>query len=109
MARFEVTGFGAVGNGEALDTGAIQAAIDACAAAGGGTVVLPPGRFCSGTLRLCSHLRLQLEAGSVLQASDDLANYETDGVPLGLLYAEEQETEKGTLPFVSGYCSGRAK
>lgn len=41
---------GAKADGTTLDTGALQQTIDAVAAAGGGTVLLPPGVYLSGTL-----------------------------------------------------------
>ena len=37
--------FGAVADGQTVNTVAIQKAIDACSSAGGGTVVIPPGTF----------------------------------------------------------------
>jgi hypothetical protein len=64
---------GAVGNGTADDTAAIQRAIDA--ARGGGTVVLPGGIYRTGTLHLRSGLTLRLEAGAVLLGSPDDADY----------------------------------
>lgn len=71
-----VLNFGAAGNGTADDTAAIQAAIDACASAGGGRVVLPGGKtFRSGMLRLRSHLELHLEMGAVLKGSDRISDY----------------------------------
>ena len=42
--EFNVMSFGAIGNGIASDTQAIQAAIDACRQNGGGRVVFPAGR-----------------------------------------------------------------
>lgn len=42
---FDVRTYGAIGDGETDDTAAIQAAIDACATAGGGVVVIPPGTY----------------------------------------------------------------
>lgn len=44
-APFSVRGFGAVGDGTSLDTAAVQKTIDACAAAGGGTVYFPAGDY----------------------------------------------------------------
>jgi polygalacturonase len=67
--------FGAVGDGTKLDTAAIQAAMDAAAKAGGGTVLLPPGTYLSGTLFLKSGVHLYLEAGAVLLGSKDVADY----------------------------------
>lgn len=74
-AVYDVTDFGARGDGSRLDTAAIQRAIDACAQAGGGVVVLPSGRFLSGTVELKSHVELRLEAGATLLGSKNLADY----------------------------------
>ena len=70
---------GAANDGVALATVAIQAAIDAVAAAGGGTVVLPPGIYRSGTIHLRSRLRLELEPGAVLLGSPELGDYPSVG------------------------------
>jgi polygalacturonase len=70
-----VVEYGAAGDGRALDTAAIQAAVDACAAAGGGTVVFPAGVFVTGTVELKSHVTLCLEQGAVLRGSSDMADY----------------------------------
>ncbi len=68
--------FGAVGDGWTNDTAAIQAAIDICAASGGGRVTIPGGRvFRCGALRLCSNLELHLQMGAVLRGSDNLEDY----------------------------------
>jgi len=58
-----VTQHGMCGDGVSNDTAAIQAAIDAAAAHGGGTVVVPPGRYRVGTVFLRDRIRLHLEAG----------------------------------------------
>jgi hypothetical protein len=70
-----VTEHGAVADDEQLDTQPVQAAIDACAERGGGTVWVPAGVFDTGTLRLRSRVRLHLDAGSVLRGSTDLVDY----------------------------------
>jgi polygalacturonase len=62
--------FGAVGDGRALDTAAINRAILAARAAGGGTVVLPAGDYLCHSIRLCSHLTLRLDPGATLIAAD---------------------------------------
>ncbi len=67
--------FGALANGTARDTKALQAAIDACAAAGGGTVTLTAGTYLSGTLLLRSQVTLHLEAGATLLGSKTLEDY----------------------------------
>jgi hypothetical protein len=68
-AVHDVVGFGATGDGKTLCTAAIQRAIEACSANGGGTVLVPPGRFLSGALFLRDHVRLHLAAGATLLAS----------------------------------------
>ena len=66
---------GATGDGERLDTQAIQAALDRCAGGGGGVVLLEGGRFLSGTLHLRSHVTLRIEAGATLLGSTNVADY----------------------------------
>ena len=72
---FNVRASGARGDGTTLDTAAISRAIVAANAAGGGTVVFPPGTYLSGTLELLSNVTLDLQAGAVLQASPNVKDY----------------------------------
>lgn len=74
---FNVRDFGAIGDGAAKDTAAIQRAIDAAAAAGGGVVRLPAGTWLSGSLFLKSGVSLVLERGAILLASPDRADWNT--------------------------------
>lgn len=69
--NYSILDFGAVGDGATLNTAAIQAAIDACTASGGGRVTLPAGRWLSGTICLKSHVDLHLESGAELISSLD--------------------------------------
>lgn len=64
---FDVTAYGASGDGSTLNTAAIQAAIDACSP--GGRVVIPKGIFLSGAVFLKSDMTLYLEEGAVLLGS----------------------------------------
>ena len=73
---FNVRDYGAAGDGETLDTPAINKAIEACAAAGGGQVLFPPGRYLSGTVHLKSHVTLFLEAGARWSGPRDLDLYQ---------------------------------
>lgn len=66
---------GAVGDGTADDTAAIQGAIDAAAAAGGGRVVLPSGRYLSRPLALRSRIDLHLDRDAVLLMSQRFEDY----------------------------------
>lgn len=78
---FNVKDFGATGDGITLDTAAVNQAIDACTAAGGGLVYLPPGTYLSGTVVLKSNVTLYLEAGATLLGSKKLADYSAQPGP----------------------------
>lgn len=73
--QFDVRGFGAKGDGRTLDTQAIEKAIRAANAAGGGTVVFHPGVYVAGTFELLSNVTLDLEVGAVIQGSGNMADY----------------------------------
>jgi polygalacturonase len=76
---FDVRQLGAKGDGRTLDTAAIQKALDECKTAGGGIVRFPPGTYLSKPIFLYSHTALQLEAGAVLQATDERADFLNPG------------------------------
>ncbi len=78
---FDVRQFGATGDGKAVDTAAINSAIDACHAAGGGVAYVPPGTYLSGTVVLKSNVTLYLEAGATLLGSMDLRHYSPQAGP----------------------------
>jgi hypothetical protein len=96
--HYSVTRFGAVGDGRTRNTLAVQKAIDTGAAAGGGTVFFPAGRFLCGTLVLKNHVTLHLDNGAVLLGSTDINDYQRhrpayrsysdNYVNTALLYAE---------------------
>ncbi len=76
MNTYDIITFGAVADPQHDSATAIQHAIDAAHAAGGGTVVIPAGEtFMCGSIVLKSHVRLHLEPGSVLRASADISTY----------------------------------
>ena len=74
-AALDVRSFGAKGDGQTLDTRAIQAAIDSASACGGETVVLTPGKYLSGTLVLKSNVTLHIERGATLLGSTQFSDY----------------------------------
>lgn len=95
MNVFNVLEYGAVGDGETLNTRPIQKAIDA-AAVEGGTVVVPPGTFLTGTIELRSHVTLELSQGATVLGSPNLDDYTAhswghhdDRTPYHLLFAED--------------------
>ncbi len=76
---FDVRDFGAQGDGKALDTDALQGAIDACHRGGGGTVRVPPGTYLTRPIKLRSFVTLHLEAGSTILGSPRLEDYTVEG------------------------------
>ena len=73
---FNVKEFGAIGDGKYMDTQAIQATIDSCHRANGGTVYFPPGIYLSGSIHLKSNVALYLDHGATLMASLDDADFD---------------------------------
>lgn len=65
---FNVTDFGAIGDGHTMNTAAFLKAIAAVKSAGGGHLVVPQGVFVTCPIALCSNLDLHLDAGAVIQA-----------------------------------------
>ncbi|GAB3018145.1 glycoside hydrolase family 28 protein [Niabella terrae] len=72
---YDVTQFGARRDSSAKATAAIKKAIDAAAAAGGGTVYFPAGKYLTGPIHLKSHITILIEAGAELHFSDDFDDY----------------------------------
>lgn len=73
--EFNILEHGAIEGGQVLCTQAVQKAIDACALAGGGRVVIPEGTFLTGGVELRARVNLHLEAGAVLLGSTRYSDY----------------------------------
>lgn len=71
----DATKAGVIGDGATLNTVPIQKVIDDCAAAGGGTISFPPGRYLTGTIQIKSNVTLRLEKDAMLLGSTDAADY----------------------------------
>jgi polygalacturonase len=113
---FDITRYGARGDGSADSTGAFRDAVAACVAAGGGRVVVPAGRFLTGPIHLRSNVNLHVTAGATIAFSTDPRAYlpavftRWEGMELmgysPLIYAFEQEniavTGEGTLDGQAG-------
>ena len=76
-ALFDVRHYGAKGDGQTLDTAAIQKAIDACTV--GCKVLLPAGTYKSGSLYLKSNMTLEIAEGATLLGSERAEDYPRDG------------------------------
>ena len=107
---FLVTDYGAVGDGNTLNTEAFKAAIEACHEGGGGRVVVPLGTFVTGAIYLKSNVNLHLADSSTILFSRDTTQYPLvftrwEGMELinysAFIYAYEEEniaiTGNGTL------------
>jgi len=74
---FNVKSYGATGDGQTLDSPAINKAIAACAAAGGGTVYLPAGTYLCGSIHMKSNINLYIDAGAeILGAPQEMHAYD---------------------------------
>jgi polygalacturonase len=74
---FNVRAYGAVGDGRQLDSPAINKAIDAAAASGGGTVIVPSGTYLCGSIHLKSNIHLMIDAGAtILGAPQEMNAYD---------------------------------
>jgi len=90
---YNVRSFGAIGDGKTLDSPAINRAINAAAAAGGGTVDLPGGTYLSGSIELKSNIHLLLEAGAtILAAPQSLNAYDQEEPFQGRAYQDGGHT-----------------
>jgi len=72
---YNIKDFGAVGDGIVLNTESINKAISACSEAGGGTVLVPAGRFVTGTVELKSNVTLFLDYNATIMATDDISQF----------------------------------
>lgn len=75
MKNFNITDFGAIGDGKTLNTVAIQTAIDECANSGGGRVIIESGVFMSGSITLKTGVDLHIEHNGVLLGSPHVEDY----------------------------------
>ncbi|MCQ2180858.1 MAG: glycosyl hydrolase family 28 protein [Bacteroidales bacterium] len=100
---YKVTDFGARGDGITLNTRSIQAAIDCASANGGGTVIVNPGEFVTGSIYLKDNVDLHLEEGAVLLGSLNPWDYVRDPIVkwTAMVFAVGQDnialTGKGVL------------
>ena len=72
---FNIIDYGAVADGKTLCTKAFENTVDACSQAGGGRVVIPPGVFLTGAIRLKNNVNLFISEGAVVKFSTDPKDY----------------------------------
>jgi polygalacturonase len=112
---FVANSFGAIGDGLQKSTTAIQQAIDVCAKAGGGIVILKPGRYVTGALFLKSNVHLRIDVGVTLLASQNDGDYPSISTrvagiemkwPAALINVNDQ---KGVMLSGGGTIDGRGE
>lgn len=74
----DIRAFGAVGDGETVNTDSVQRAIDSCSRQGGGTVSITGGQYVIGTIVLKDNVVLNVETGAALLGSTKIADYAKD-------------------------------
>ncbi len=89
---FDIRTYGAVGDGKSVDTPAINKAIEAAAAVGGGTVLFPAGTWLCFSIRLKSHVDLYLSQGATILAAESPQPGQTTGYNGGTYDAAEPNT-----------------
>jgi polygalacturonase len=93
QAVFDVRKYGAAGDGKMLDTKAVNSAIEAAAAAGGGVVVFPAGNYLCFSIHLKSLVHLHLEQGSTIIAAESPLPGQETGYNGGVYDAAEPKTD----------------
>lgn len=72
---FDITKYGAVGDGTTDCSSAITKAIAACKTAGGGQILVPAGKFLTGPIHLASTMELHVAKGATLLFVTDPSRY----------------------------------
>lgn len=72
---FDIRNYGAVSDGKTINTKAFNNAIGECASAGGGTVIVPPGTWLTGPIKIESGVNLHLERGALIQFSKNIDDF----------------------------------
>ena len=100
---FNVRDFGAGGAKAASSQSAIQKAVDACAAAGGGMVYVPPGEYSTGTIHLRSHIRFFIEAGATVYSIKEKGAFDKEALFYGEDLVNLTLEGRGTIDGQGGY------
>lgn len=95
--KIDVRESGAKGDGQTLETRAIQKAVDACARAGGGEVYFPSGRYLSGSIHLRTGVTLFLDTAARLVGSTNLSDYDQPNSPANMPEAKWGKWHRGLI------------
>src|SRR5947209_1723064 len=94
--KFVLTDFGAIGDGNTLNTDAFRKAIAACRKAGGGELIVPAGTFLTGPIELTDKMALVLERGATIRGSENFKDYERRES------SRDSKTKRSILPLIRG-------
>jgi polygalacturonase len=73
--EYNIKDFGAVGDGQFVNTIVFEKAIDECAANGGGKIIVPAGMWLTGPIFFKSNINLHLESGAYIQFTKNYDDY----------------------------------
>lgn len=99
MKRYLVTDYGVIPSSPELQSDKLRAVLDLCGREGGGTVVLPRGRYRVAGLYLPSNTTLYLESGAELYGSDDCRDYPVLPIPEGVEMRSDMEMIPGYFDY----------
>jgi DNA sulfur modification protein DndE len=91
---FDVTKFGAIGDGITINTKYIARTIETCAKSGGGVVLIPSGLWLTGPIELKSNINLHLQKGALVLFSPNFNDY-----PMVMSYWEGNQTWRCQSPI----------
>jgi DNA sulfur modification protein DndE len=94
---FSIVEYGAIADGYTMNTKPFADAIVACVKAGGGTVLVPPGTWLTGPIKLESNINLHVEKGALVQFSKNIDDYPFIQSPDG------RSKRYGKTPLISAY------
>ena len=94
---FSIMEYGAIADGHTMNTKPFADAIAACVKAGGGTVLVPPGTWLTGPIKLESNINLHVEKGALVQFSKNIDEYPFIQNPDG------RSKRFGRTPLISAY------
>lgn len=95
---FDITKFGAIGDGKFDCTQAFARAVEACHQAGGGRVIVPSGEFLTGAIQLKSNVNLHVTGEGVILFSKDMRKF------LPIVYTRFEGMEcMNYSPFIYAY------
>lgn len=97
--KFMISDFGAVGDGDSLNTEAFRRTIEACRQAGGGEVIVPAGTFVTGPIELTDNMALVIEKGATIRGAADFKAYENSNENKDNLFNKAKAL---ALPLIRG-------